>query len=268
MKMKKRLKTRRRYRLMFISENTLNTLWTLRMSRARMWGFAAVCAAAFIALIFCILVWSPVSYLLPGYMRPEQRRTTVDNTLRVDSLLRAADNQRLYVDNILAILSDNIPADTVAAAGVAAEVADTLVEASEAERAFVQSWLEKERGNLSVLTPVVAEGMMFRPPLAGAVLDEDGATFRAAPRATVVAIQDAAVIDVRVDAASGTFAITLQHSNDFVSVCSGLVDAFVAPGRRVVAGQALGLLGSGGALELTVWHMGSRADLSKLLPAN
>lgn len=263
--MKKRLKTRRRYRLMFISENTLNSLWTLRMSRARMWGFAAICAAAFIALIFCILVWSPVSYLLPGYMRPDQRRTTVDNTLRVDSLLGVADRQRLYVDNILAILSDNVPADTVGES-VPAEVADTLVEASEAERAFVQSWLEKERGNLSVLTPVVAEGMMFRPPLAGALPDDDGTTFRAAPRATVVAIQDAAVIDVRVDAASGTFAITLQHSNDFVSVCSGLGDAFVSPGRRVVAGQALGLLGSSGALELTVWHMGSRADLSKLLP--
>lgn len=263
--MSKKMKITKRYRLTFVNDNTLNTVWTLRLSRARLWGLSALCVAAIIALIFCILVWSPVSYLLPGYMRPDQRRTTVDNTLRVDSLLNVARQQQLYTANLFAILSDADP-DSAAATAPVSEITDTLMTATEAERAFVESWLEKERGNLSVLTPVLAEGMMFRPPVIGGVMQPDGTTFRAGAGSTVVAIQDGTVIDVRLDASTGRQALTLQHSNDFISVYSGLVDCSAAAGRSVRAGQALGRLGSEGELTLSVWRQGSRADLTRLLP--
>lgn len=260
--MSKGYKILRRYRLTVVNENTLNTLWTLRLTRSRLWLLVGVGVAAVCALIFCIVVWSPVSYLLPGYMQPEQRRTTVDNTLRVDSMLAEAEARGAYVDNIVAILTTDEP-DTTALAAMAtpAESSDSLMAATEAERAFVADWKEKERTNLSVLTPVLAEGMMFRSPLAGAVAEADGQTLRGGRGATVMAMQDGTVVDSRIDAQTGRYAVIVQHANDFLSIYSGLGQLFVSPGQRVVAGQALGQLGSDGLLTATLYHSGRRTPL-------
>jgi len=266
--MSKGLKTRKRYRLIFVNDNTLNTVWTMRLSRAKVWGLSAVCVAAIAALVVCVVVASPVSYLLPGYMRPEQRRTTVDNTLRVDSLLASAEEHQRYVDNIIGLLS-GAAGDTVAAVAEApAEVSDTLMRATDNERAFVESWLEKERGNLSVLTPIVAEGMMFRSPAVGVTVPADGDDGRliAPGNAAVVAIQDGMVVDVRVDASTGRSSVVIQHANDFLSVYGGLTRPSVSPGRRVVSGQVIGAAGPDGRLELSVWHQGRRVALPRLLP--
>lgn len=264
--MAKGLKTRKRYRLVFVNDNTLNTVWTMKLSRAKVWGLSALCVAAIAALVVCVVVWSPVSYLLPGYMRPEQRRTTVDNTLRVDSLLAAAETQQRYVANIMELLTAD--ADSAGAAALSeppAETADTLMTATDNERAFVESWIERERGNLSVLTPIVAEGMMFRSPAAGAVVtDEGGVTV--ARHAPVVAIQDGMVVDCRVDAATGRNSLVIQHANDFISVYGGLEQLSVAPGQRVESGRVLGRAATDGRITLSVWHMGRRVDLPGLLP--
>lgn len=259
----KSFKTRKRYRMVFINDNTLNTVWTLRLTRARVWALGALCVAAIAALVVCVVVWSPVSYLLPGYMRPEQRRTTVDNTLRVDSLLAAAETQNAYMANIINIIAG--PDSTAASAPEApAEIADTLMTATANERAFVESWLQRERGNLSVLSPIVAEGMLFRSPSLSATLvegsDNELAVGRAEP---IVAIADGIVVDIRPDS-RGSLVATVQHPNDFLSIISGLSDVTVAPGRRVVAGQVIGRA-SGARIALTVWHQGSQQPLIPLL---
>lgn len=267
--MGKGLKTRKRYRLVFVNDNTLNTVWTVRMTRVRVWALGALCVAAIAALAVCVVVWSPASYLLPGYMRPEQRRTTVDNTLRVDSLLAAGRTRQLYIDNIISLLSDNVAiTDTVATSGsIPAENSDTLMTATTAEREFVENWLRRERDNLSVLTPIVAEGMMFRSPASGAtVANDDSGGVIASAHAPVVAVQDGVVADVRVDAATARVAIVVQHANDFISVYSGLEHPTVAAGQRVVSGSALGRVGADGRLQLNVWHRGRRVALSQLLP--
>lgn len=256
-------KTRKRYRLVFINDNTLNTVWTLHLTRMRVWVLTVLCVAAIAALVVCVVVWSPVSYLLPGYMRPDQRRTTVDNTLRVDSLLSAAAAQNAYISNIINVICDpdSAPAPPPEAP---AEISDTLMTATANERAFVESWLQRERGNLSVLSPIVAEGMLFRTPAFGATpvdgSDCELAVGRAGP---IVAIADGIVVDIRTDS-SGCSVATIQHANDFLSILSGLSDVTVSPGRRVVAGQLIGRAANG-RITLKVWHRGVRQPLVTLL---
>lgn len=260
----KSLKTRKRYRMVFINDNTLNTVWTLRLTRARVWALCGLCVAAIAALVVCVVVWSPVSYLLPGYMRPEQRRTTVDNTLRVDSLLAAAELQNAYLANIVSVLCDAGQSDPFTPEAPA-EIDDTLMTATANERAFVESWLERERGTLSVLSPIVAEGMMFRSPAVGGVVadcaDGDLTVGRGEP---IVAVADGIVVDVRTDE-SGRRIVAVQHSNDFLSITAGLSDVSVNPGRRVVAGQVLGRAGADGRISLAVWHQGILQPLPTLL---
>lgn len=250
--------------MVFINDNTLNTVWTLRLTRARVWALGALCVAAIAALVVCVVVWSPVSYLLPGYMRPDQRRTTVDNTLRVDSLLAAAEVHNAYLANIVSVLCDADQAEPFTPEAPA-EVDDTLMTATANERAFVESWLERERGNLSVLSPIVAEGMLFRSPSVRAALVEGSESELAVGRGEpVVAIADGIVVDVRGDA-SGSRVVTVQHSNDFLSILGGLNDVAITPGRRVVAGQLLGRAGDDGLISLNVWHRGVAQELPTLL---
>lgn len=257
-------KSRKKYRLMFVNDNTFNTVWSVTLTRTKVWVLSAVCCAAIAALAVAIFVWSPLKNFLPGYMLPDEREQIVDNALRIDSMLIKTEVNQRYIDNVTAILAGeegvvNIP-------DAPAEVTDTLMVASDAERAFVADWQERERGNLSVLTPIVAEGMLFRLPAVGAVIADDGVTLQAARGATVVAIQDATVIDSHVDPHTGRITMLLQHANDFISTYSGMVAPFAWPGQRVTAGQALGALGADGKMTLTVWHHGTRTPLSTLLP--
>ena len=261
----KKLKTRKRYRLVFVNDNTLNTVWTMHLTRARVWGLTALCVAAIAALVVCVVVWSPVSYLLPGYMRPEQRRTTVDNTLRIDSMLLAAEEQNAYLANIVGLLCnpDSLESFTPEPP---AETGDTLRTATPNERAVVESWMERERGTLSVLSPIVAEGMMFRSPVVGATLGGDSESeLRVGRTAPVVAIQDGIVIDVRTEASTGLSVVTVQHSTDFISITGGLAQPAVTPGRRILAGQTLGRAADNGLITLAVWHQGRLQPLAPLL---
>lgn len=257
-------KAQKKYRLMFVNDNTFNTVWSVTLTRTKVWLLSAVCCAAIAALAVAIFVWSPLKNFLPGYIRPAEREQIVDNTLRIDSMLTATEVNQRYIDNVVAIMSGN--EGVVAVPDAPAEVTDTLMVASEAERAFVADWMEREKGNLSVLTPIVAEGMLFRLPAVGAVIADDGVTLQSSRGATVVAIQDAVVVDSHVDPVSGHYTMLIQHANDFISSYSGMVAPFVATGQRVSAGQALGALGADGKMQLTVWHHGTRTPLRTLLP--
>lgn len=264
-------KTRKRYRLTFVSENTLNTLWTLRLSRTRAWLLAALCMAAVGALVALLLGATPLGSILPGYMRPEQRRTSVENALRVDSLLERQSEQAAWLANVTAILAGR--EDSVSASGSETPVpesADTLLAASEAERRFVDAWTERERYNLSVVTPVVAQSMSFSAPVLSAMaVDSIGAgsvRISGPRRATVMSIHDATVLDAHLDVPSGQWVIILQHPNEFVSRYEGLASSFVAAGQRIKAGAALGLSADEGQISLRIWRNGSAVDPRTLLP--
>lgn len=263
--MSKGFKTRKRYRLTFVNENTFNAVWSLTLSRVKVWALSLLCCAAIAALTAGMFAWSPLKNLLPGFIKPSERKQLVDNTLRIDSMLIQTELNQRYIDNILTVIgADTIEAETAAAEVIAP--ADTLMPATENERAFVADWMERERGNLSVLTPIVAEGMMFRLPAAGARISDDESGLLAPAGATVVAIQDATVISSAIDPLTGQISLVLQHSNDFVSTVGGLKSAFVGVGQRLSAGQALGLLNADGVMPLSVWHHGQRTPLSTLLP--
>lgn len=266
----KRFKTRKRYRLTFVNENTFNAVWSVKLSRLKVWVLSGVCCAAIAALAVGLFVWSPLKNFLPGYIKPAERRQIVDNTLRVDSMLVRTAMQQRYVENIIALLdeADSLRVADAPRVDAPAEITDTLMSATENERAFVESWMERERGNLSVLTPIVAEGMMFRIPTSGAAILADGSGLQASRGATVSAINDGAVIDSHVDPITGRHTIIIQHSNDFISSYGGLAAPFVTPGQRVRSGQAIGALGADGLLPLSIWHHGTKVPLSRLIGAN
>lgn len=256
---KKGYKPTKRYRLTFVSENTLNTLWTLRMSRTRAWLLGGLCVAAVGALVALLFGLTPLGSILPGYMRPEQRRSQIENGLRIDSLLERQQVQTAWIANLEAILTDNIVPTATPEAPEAID--DTLLTASAAERKFVEEWTERERFNLSVVAPATTSAMSFREPLSTVMRRDTVAgpalMLESTRSATVMSIYGGTVIDSHVDISSGGQVIIIQHPLEFVSRYDGLARSFVAPGQKVQPGAAIGLLGPDARLKLTVYRSGT-----------
>lgn len=258
--------SRRHYRLDFIAENTFNRVWSLRMSRPRVFLAAGACIAAVAALIFVLLAYTPLRQLMPGALHGDLRSRYIETALRVDSLENMVRIHRAYIDNIATIMRGD-DTDTLAYSDGMAAIelpsdADSLLAAGEAERDFVRRYSDEERFNLSVLAPIAAEGMVFGSPLSGgATVDAVPGGIRMNPgrAAAVTAVYRGTITGV-FHLAGGGSSIVVQHPNDFLSIYSGLGQVFVEPGQRIEAGQRIAHTSARRPMVFELWHNGSALD--------
>lgn len=267
---RQRIKNPARYRLDFIKENTLNTLWSVRMTRARVWAACCAIFAACAALIWVILAFTPLRQLLPGTLKGDLREQYIETALKLDSLEQVSRLNTAYIANLLEALNGPEEAASVAVAATAPSVPDSLLAASDAERQFVRSYEDEERFNLSVLAPLAAEGMIFSPPVASAVTvlpvpSKTGVSISGGNTAPVSAIYRGTVIS-SFTAQDGTTTVTIQHPNDFISVYQGLGDVFVEKGDKVTAAQRIGHIAPRQKLIFEFWHKGSPLDPRDYMP--
>lgn len=263
-----------RYRLTFINENTFNEVWSLKLSRLKVWLLTATVIAGIVCIVATIMVATPLSSLLPGYMKPQERHEQIIAGLRIDSIAARMEINNSYIDNIAAILNDDITLDQAVDTAASSDKAtrpiatDSLIPASERERNFVKQWEERERYNLSVLTPSAAESMIFHRPVATAVADTlvDRKLLITTPRrATVQSLHAGTVIDVSWSTSEHQ-TLVIQFPNGFTARYSGLDGAFVNRGDKVASGQAIGIAGDGSRpVGVELWHEGTGIDPRSLL---
>ncbi len=255
-----------RYRLDFIKENTFNRVWSLRMTRLRVILVSLAVVAGGAALIWVFFAYTPMRQLLPETLSGDLRNQYLEVALKLDSLEQAARINEAYIANVAAILNDEIPADSaMAAAAAQVALSDSLLAASELEKEYVRRYQEEERFNLSVLSPIAAEGMIFNSPVpAGTEIADKGnpatgVSFANSAQLPLAAVYRGTVLGV-FTAADGTSTIVVQHPNDFVSVYSGLADVYTAQGRKVAAGQRLATSARGAGTVYELWHNGTALD--------
>lgn len=208
----------------------------MRMSRARALAVGALAVASFGALCLLVVqVWRSQT--------GERRAGYVETTLRLDSLTARVEANDAYTHNLIAILEGepspvNSQPDTLQ---VRADAMPSTLIASEEEREFVRAFEADERFNLSVLSPIAADGMTFGAPTS------PGGWADAIYRGTVVAVSWSA----------GLATVVVQHPNDFISVYKGLGALLTDRGAKIAAGQRIG---RGDALSFELWHNGSQLD--------
>ena len=259
-----------RFRLEFIKENTLNVVWSVRMTPLRVWLACGVILAAVGALIWLILSYTPMRRLIPGTLSGDLRARYIELALTVDSLEQKAASTDAYLTNLKTIMAGEIQ-EEVAVQAPTIIASDSLLAASEAERAFVQSYEEEERFNLSVLAPIAAEGMVFTTPANVAETRSVPGVGRAVelvvPRGGAVnSVYRGTVVSV-IPRPDGLSDITIQHPNDFLSIYTGVRDVFVDKGTRVVAGQRIAHAGTA-PLTFELWHKGTALDSREYISFN
>lgn len=251
------------YRLELVKENSFMRIWSIRMRRTRMIAAAMAVFAGLVTLLWTILVFSPIRRLLPVDLGGDLRNRYLETAMRLDSLEHMARLNDAYIANIVSVMSDNLPEDSVIRLATEQVLkSDSMLMASETERQFVRDYEEEERFNLSVLSPIAAEGMVFSSPVAGdAEIEPVGAPnpgirisggrnmpLSAVYRGTVIAVTTTP---------DGTSVVAIQHPNDFISTYAGLGDVFVAKGRKVAAGQRLGHSQGTIPAVFELWHNGT-----------
>lgn len=250
-------RTRRRWRVEIINENTLSRIWSLRLTGLKAWIFGGTLLAAIASLIAVIIIFTPVRAILSGELPGKMRDRYIDMALRIDSISERARIGETYSMNIMSILTDSINADSLRAeASKLAEenpTVDSLLPASEREKQFIKQFEARERYNLSVLSPIAAEGMIFEPPTS----TEDGSgNVSAIYRGTVISVENLP---------GGRSNITVQHPNDFISIYRNMSDTYVDKGAKVAANQRIGYSTTDAPMLFELWHSGTLLDAGEYI---
>lgn len=258
--MKKKYSNPAHYRLDFIKENTLNTIWSIRMSRTRAILLWLGASAAAMALIWVIFAFTPLRGLLPGSLKGNLRSQYLETALKVDSLEQAARINEAYLANLMAIVNDELPVDSAMQHTAEKIYSDSLLAASEEEKLFVNSYREEERFNLSVLAPIAAEGMVFAHPAPGAVHLVDtptGINMDAAAQPLAVAAPYRGTVVSVSTGMDGLSSVSIQHPNDFITVVGGLSEVYVSKGSKLAAAQRIGSTNGKWPASFELWHSGT-----------
>lgn len=246
-----------KYKLSFINENTLEEVWSFRLSQLSVFISLGVFAFSLEAFTAFIIIMTPIRNYLPGYLDVEVRKEIVQNALRADSLERMIEIQNLYLKNVTGIISGTIELDSIREIDSLARVdADFEIPRSPEEEEYVKNFEQEEKYNLTVLNtnPLPMDGLFFYKPVNGVIsshyqadIHHFGVDIAAASKESVLATLDGTVMYAGYDPNQGNV-IQLQHKNGFVSVYKHNELLLKEPGEHVVAGEAIALVGNTGKL--------------------
>lgn len=275
----------RKYRLTIHNENKLENVLGFYISP--FWVIISLFFSFLLVagIIFSIFAFTPIAEYFPGYVSNKTRETLVSYAIEIDSLKEEVDKQDRYLANIKNIMEGRVEVgDTTIVSDSLVNFTNYPVETTELEAAFVSSFEEQERYNLtSQATNVGAlKGVNFYRPSRGMIMKNFdpkamhyGIDIAENPNESVLAIWDGTVIMSDYTANDG-YMIMIQHSENLVSAYRNCYRIYKAVGDKVVAGEVIATLSSGndevaGAkykpyLHLELWHKGEPLDPAIYLP--
>jgi lipoprotein NlpD len=261
-----------KYKLSFFNESTLEEVWSFRLSQLTVFLSVLFFAFLLISLTAFIIIRTPIRNYLPGYLDVEIRKEILKNSLRADSLEERIKAQSNYIRNITDVITGNIKHDSISADSSAEGsivAADYNIPRSEREEAFISSFEEEEKYNLTALNRNPPQNaLFFYRPLNGvisAAFDYDNAHYgidlTSALKENVFTVLDGTVTFTGFDPNYGNV-IIIQHKNDFMSVYKHNELLLKELGNRVKAGEAIAIVGNTGELStgphlhFELWHKG------------
>ena len=262
-------RVRFKYKLFFLNENTLEEVFSLRLS---LWsGFWILLGFTFllITLTSIVIINTPIRNYLPGYMDSEIRQEMISNALKSDSLEQVLQMQSQYLENTIAILKGESPIAEIPQPDTVSVSVENLGKSKNLEQ-FIRDYEEEERYNLNVLTAStpLPTNLLFYRPVQGIISSQFdssqkhyGIDIAASPKGSVSATMKGVVIFAGFDANSG-YTIQIQHANGFVSIYKHNASLLKRQGDNVNAGEAIAIVGntgnlsSGPHLHFELWYNG------------
>ncbi len=263
-----------KYKLTIVNENTLEEVVGLRVSKLNGLSVLLSVLAVLFLIAAVIIAFTPLRNYLPGYMNSEIRAQVVDNALRVDSLQQLVERQNLYIMNIQDIFSGKVSVDTVHSIDSLTRMRqEELMPPTDRESEFRKQYEDTEKYNLGTITAQAeVDGLIFYRPTRGMITEHFdaekkhyGTDIAANPNESVLATLDGTVILSSFTADTG-YLIMVQHNQELVSVYKHCGSLLKRTGDKVMAGEAIALVGNTGKLttgphlHFELWHKGRAVD--------
>lgn len=272
MSKKKEDKPRFLYRFNFIREPDEEKLLDGRISRPVLVWTVSVAAVVVIAVVYCLIAFTPLRTLIPGYPNAASKATAVQNAIKIDSLESLMSRWNIYAENLRRVVDGESPLaiDSVMRSQPSAPADTSGISALAGRDSLLRAVVaEEEQFNLSG-TPksLPIEGLHFFTPLKGVVSRAYDPVLHpyvdvtAPAGSVVVSVLDGTVIFTDWSD-EGMYTIAVQHGQDIISIYRHNQKLLKSVGDRVGAGVPIALLGgnvslsnSGDHLHFELWHAG------------
>ena len=248
-----RFKTPKRYRLSLFNENGLNRIWTVKMGHKRLILLITVAVLAVFSAGVMLISLTPLRTFLPGYLTGSERRHLLQVDARADSLARQLEIYDSYLNNVSAIMTGEIAADSMMTAANRSVLSDSLAARQDSvaltgrsavESEFVRLYSERENCILEDRQELLAEAPLFVPPVRDAMVtagDNPAVPHIEITEAVtgVYAITRGTVIDQYMDRDKG-YVVIIQHPDGYLSRYSGLSKIYTRTGVAIDADSRIG----------------------------
>lgn len=272
------------FRLTLVDDDTHDKVWSKKFTRIGALVTAVTVIVVTIATIFCVIAFTPIRTLIPGYPDARSKHNAIKNAITIDSLENVLTKWELYSENLRRVVDGQEPLKIDSLMEVRKNPAAEAAEAGDSrELAEKDSLLRKEvadedrfdikPGSARTL-PI--EGMHFFTPLKGVVSQGYDKALHpyiditAPGNSVVMSVLDGTVISAGWNDTEG-YTIRIQHEGDIISVYKHNQKLLKETGDKVTAGTPIAVLGGTGStsdgdhLHFELWHKGEAVDPTKYI---
>lgn len=263
---------RHRYRLVVMNDDTFEEKFALRLTPLGSFILFGSITIIMTILVISLIAFTSLREYIPGYADVGVRRELVKLSLKTDSLEKSNTERNLYLNNISNVLKGNLKSDSVKNKVVFNKQSTNVkLNATAKELALRKNIETQDKYSLAFGTETNKTGIsnfFFFTPLKGII----SASFKSeekhfgvdivGPENEAIKVTlDGTIINAGWSSETG-YTITVQHSNNLVSVYKHNSTLLKKIGDYVKAGEPIAIIGntgeqtSGPHLHFELWYSG------------
>lgn len=269
------------FRLTLVDDDTHDKVWSKKFTRIGALVTAVTVIVVTIATIFCVIAFTPIRTLIPGYPDARSKHDAIKNAITIDSLENVLTKWELYSENLRRVVDGQEPLKIDSLMEVrknpAAEAGDSR-ELAEKDSLMRKEVADEDRFDIKPgsARTLPIEGMHFFTPLKGVVSQGYDKALHpyiditAPGNSVVMSVLDGTVISAGWNDTEG-YTIRIQHEGDIISVYKHNQKLLKETGDKVTAGTPIAVLGGTGStsdgdhLHFELWHKGEAVNPTKYI---
>jgi murein DD-endopeptidase MepM/ murein hydrolase activator NlpD len=268
-------KLKNRYRLIIYNDTTFQSVWTMKLSRIKVFTITSLASAGIVVLVIFLIAGTQLREYIPGYPNEEYRQMLIRNALVVDSLEQEIQIRDRFFQTINAIMRGEDPPDF---SGITENTQKSEIKEMPPlnQDSIFQDKILEERLSLSAQSSRTSTGSLsnlhFFIPVNGLITNKFNATkghygidLVSQPNARISAVLSGTVLFAGWTLETG-YVLYIQHANNLVSCYKHNAALLKKQGDRVNGGEAIAIIGNTGEvttgphLHFELWHEGKPID--------
>ncbi len=262
-----------RYRIVIMNDDTFEENFSLRLTPLGFFILLGSITIVMTLLVTSIIAFTPLREYIPGYADVNMRRELVKLSLKSDSLEQSLFERTAFMENITNVLKGNIKSDSTQNQPTNGKKQGELPMNSSAKENELKKNIEaQDQYSLAYGTESNKSGLsnfFFFSPLKGIVSDQFkakekhfGIDIVGPENEAIKATLDGTVILASWSSETG-YTITVQHSNNLISVYKHNSALLKKVGDYVKAGEPIAIIGNTGEqttgphLHFELWYNGN-----------